>query len=285
MPHLIRFRVSNEQQFISPLIDLPTNDTRYNISNLENNTTYYWRVNAFNSIGASAWSDTRSFKTTAATIGHLFVKAKVYLEGPFNSGSMNSYLNDNNCIPLHQPYDLPPWNYTGPESVTSIPSANVVDWVLLELRTSTSSSSIVSQRAAFLKSDGTIVDTNNMNQIAFSGLNFGNYYLVVKHRNHLSIMSNSLISLSDTSSLYDFTNSLSMAYGTYPMADFGGGKFGMFSGDGDANGVVNVLDMGTVGNSIFQNGYIQGDLDMNGIVNLIDYGKANINLLKHSQVP
>ena len=36
-------------------------------------------------------------------------------------------------IPLTQPYNGAPWNYTGTESVATIP-AGVVDWVLPELR-------------------------------------------------------------------------------------------------------------------------------------------------------
>ncbi len=47
---------------------------------------------------------------------------------------MNTSINDRGSIPLSQPYNTPPWNYTGDESVISIPNADVVDWLLLELR-------------------------------------------------------------------------------------------------------------------------------------------------------
>jgi hypothetical protein len=40
--------------------------TSYGITGLTNNTTYYWRVNASNAAGTSAWSSSRSFTTIVA---------------------------------------------------------------------------------------------------------------------------------------------------------------------------------------------------------------------------
>ena len=50
---------------------------------------------------------------------------------------MVPYLNLLNYIPTTQPYNIAPWNYTGTESVTTIPNSNVIDWVLVELRETT----------------------------------------------------------------------------------------------------------------------------------------------------
>jgi hypothetical protein len=75
------------------------------------------------------------------------------------------------------------------------------------------------------------------------------------------------------------------AYGTEPMANLGNGRFGMYAGDGDSNGIINVLDYGSVGNFIFQNGYLTGDLDMNNTINVLDYGKSGSTMFKTSQVP
>ena len=91
--------------------------------------------------------------------------------------------------------------------------------------------------------------------------------------------------LSSNSALYDFTTSSSKAYGTDPMADLGGGKWGLYAGDGDRNGTINVLDYGNVVNFLFDTGYKFGDLDLNGVINVLDYSKTNNNLFKSSQVP
>ena len=60
-------------------------------------------------------------------------------------------------------------------------------------------------RAAFIKSDGTIVDIDGTSPVTFTGLPAGNYYMVVRHRNHLAIMTAAAIPLSSSSELYNFT--------------------------------------------------------------------------------
>ena len=83
----------------------------------------------------------------------------------------------------------------------NIPDPDIVDWVLIELRTGTASGTKVGTRAAFLKSDGTIVDIDGTSPVRFAGLTEGNYYVVVRHRNHLAIMSANAIPLSGSSSI------------------------------------------------------------------------------------
>ncbi|RLD53861.1 MAG: hypothetical protein DRJ05_15745, partial [Bacteroidetes bacterium] len=77
----------------------------------------------------------------------------VFLEGPFNGTDMNPSTGSG-FLPLTQPYGGSPWNYSGAESVTSIP-ANVVDWILVELRDAPDAgsaipSTMIAQQAAFL---------------------------------------------------------------------------------------------------------------------------------------
>lgn len=213
----------------------------------------------------------------------LQVKSKIFLQGAYEYNQMRTILGGSKFIPLNQPYNIAPWNYNGYESVSSIPT-EVVDWVLVEVRSDVSSSSVVSKRAAFVRSDGSIVDLDGRNYVSFWGVNSGDYYIIIHHRNHLSVMSAGKVALTESSILYDFTFSNSSAYGN-ELADLGNGAYGMYSGDGDANETVNVLDYGIVGNKLFQIGYLAGDLDLNGTVNVLDYGKANQNLLKVSKVP
>ena len=53
------------------------------------------------------------------------------------------------------------------ESVSSIPSG-VVDWVLLELRSGTASSTVISRKAAFVKNDGSVVDLDGVSLVSFN---------------------------------------------------------------------------------------------------------------------
>ena len=54
---------------------------------------------------------------------------KVFLEGPFYYVLMIPYLNYAGYLPLTQPYNTAPWNYTGTESVATIPNYDIVDWI------------------------------------------------------------------------------------------------------------------------------------------------------------
>ena len=170
------------------------------------------------------------------------LNVKVFLNGPYQNGSMNTLLLSNNMLPLTQPYNTAPWNYEGSESVTSFPS-NIVDWVLVEIRTTTDASSVLTRRAALLKNDGSIVDLNGSSLVSLPGITAGNYYLVIKHRNHLAVMSSSTVSLSTSSSLYDFTTSSVSAYGTNAMKSLGNGKYGMWAGDASGDGTINSTDL------------------------------------------
>ncbi len=122
-----------------------------------------------------------TFAITAVTMN-----LTVILQGPYNAttGLMNTSINGN--IPLTQPFNTSPWYYSGTESVVSVP-ANAVDWVLVELR-STSNGNAVGRFAALLNSDGTVNIT--VNSLTYPSITFGSsYYIVVWHRNHLPVMS------------------------------------------------------------------------------------------------
>jgi len=224
-----------------------------------------------------------------AELHNITANIKAFLEGPYNgSGAMTTTLNDNNFIPLNSDsaYPMAVYNYT-PSTVDSIPNSDIVDWVLIELRTGTASDSIVGTRAAFIKNDGTIIDTDGLSPVTFTGLSDGNYYVVVRHRNHLAIMSDSSISLSGSSALYDFCTSQSKAYttGTDPMIDLGGGVYGMYSGDTNISGIVTAGDKSMVNSYNLSIGYYNADTNLSGIVTAADKTNINFNNLKQEFVP
>ena len=126
-----------------------------------------------------------------------FVSTKIFLEGNYNLGTMSTALNSSGVLPLMQPYSSLPFNYEGAEKVNSIPNNEIVDWVLLELRSGISSSTFIKKRAALLKSNGNIVDLDGSSPVSFSGIQNGSYYLVIYQRNHLSIMSLNPLSFSN----------------------------------------------------------------------------------------
>ncbi|MCL5030773.1 MAG: hypothetical protein M1480_17320 [Bacteroidetes bacterium] len=228
------------------------------------------------------------FKPDAGAFEHPYIQTniKLFLGGPFNNGGMTTYLNSQNLIPLSQPYSSSIWKYSGSESVQSIPS-NIVDWILVELRAGTASNTVISRRAAFIKNDGTIVDLDGNSPLRFDFINNGNYYLVIRHRNHLAIMSSVPVTLSSSSSLYDFTTSQSKAYGVNPMSSLGSGIYGMHSGDGDGNGGISSIDRNNIWRVENGNiGYLPGDYDLSGGVNSTDLNLCwRVNNGTLTQVP
>jgi len=116
--------------------------------------------------------------TVAEGIG---VGAKLYLEGPYTSSAKSTTISGS--IPTLSPYS------EAVRTVSSIP-ANVVDWVLVQLRDQITPSTVVASRAAFLNNDGYIIDDAGNNGIGLPGIP-GSYYISIKHRNHLSVMSSS----------------------------------------------------------------------------------------------
>ena len=155
---------------------------------------------------------------------YVLVKAKAFLQGPFNGTNMNTTLRDSSYVPLNiHSYTTAPWNYDGLERVPIYPNG-IIDWVLVELRDPVDPSIVISRRAAFIKNDGLIVEIDPHNSllstdIIFPEVSTGNYYIVIKHRNHLAIMSSTTHPCSNiNSSLYDFTTGESKAFTTGPCS-------------------------------------------------------------------
>lgn len=219
------------------------------------------------------------------------VRAKVFLEGAYNSGSgaMNTTLFDNQMIPSQQPYNSSPWNYPGPELPSFMPQ-DITDWVLVELRKNAGPSVDDSLRAAFVKSDGSLVDIDGQFPVVFEK-DPDDYYVVVHHRNHLSIMSANPISLSGSSPLYDFSDSQSKAYsqGVDPMKLLNPGIYGMISADGNSDGGVDAFDFNVVWRP--QNGTTwdyskYGDFNLDGGIDALDFNLYwRQNNGKGTQVP
>jgi hypothetical protein len=220
------------------------------------------------------------------------VNIKVFLEGPYNQTEMKTDLNDNLLLPLEQPYKVSPWNYGGNESVGAIPNESVVDWVLVEMRDASSASAAIpstrlSRKAAFLLNNGSIVDLDGSSVLTFSNTISEQLFVIVWHRNHLGILSANPLSGFNNVYSYNFTDAMNKAYGTEPQKSLGGGKYGMYGGDFNADGIINDNDKTQIwtlnaGNS----GYFNGDGNLSIQSNNLDKNQVwYINRDKQCQIP
>jgi hypothetical protein len=198
---------------------------------------------------------------------NLAVDVKAILEGTFNGTDMDTDLNSLGLIPLAQPFNAAPWNYAGNESVVAIPNANVVDWVLLELRDATNAASagsgtIIDQKAGFLLKDGSIVDINGTSTLSFASNVSQSLFVVIHHRNHLRVMSNSALTQSGGVYTYDFTTGISQAYGNDEKMV--SGKAVLYGGDANADGEIGTGDATIWYNEVGTAGYLKTDVSFDG---------------------
>ncbi|MCD4730436.1 MAG: S8 family serine peptidase [Bacteroidales bacterium] len=229
---------------------------------------------------------------SAPVIHEITLDIKVFLEGPFNGTDMDAGLNS--ILTLAQPYNTAPWNYNGTENVTSIPNADVVDWVLIELRDTTNASqatgeTMTMQQAAFLLSDGSIVDLNGSTDALpiVSTTISNNLYIVIYHRNHLAVMSANALIESGGIYTYNFSTGATQAYGAVSAhKEISTGIWGMIGGDLDADGTITVNDKNTWTNQSGTYGYQNSDANFEGQINNQDKNDVLIdNDGKSSQVP
>lgn len=210
------------------------------------------------------------------------LQARVLLEGAYDSLANLMRLDINPDIPLSQPYVFPPWGYYGSESLSTVP-ANMVDWVLVELR-SAPGGPAVDRTAGLLMSDGMILNTDLDGSIRFDGITSAqSYYVVVHHRNHLPVMSLNPVAVPNLI-LHNFADTLNFPpYGTgkLAMSKLESGVYGMISGDVNNDGVLKYSgpqnDRGLIMNQIYYvtgapaitqtiEGYYDEDLTMNKVV-------------------
>lgn len=213
-------------------------------------------------------------------IAPIRVKVKVLLEGMFNENGSTISLLDKGLLPNQQPYNIFPWNYAGTESAnTSLLPPNTVDWVLVEARNPNNKFEVLDRTAGLLLSNGNIVAADNPTQdVVLCNLQHGeNYHLVVRHRNHLDIMSSTAITLPNTFS-YDFTLAVNQAEGTNQLVNVGTSGFAMRLGDVNGDGVMTLLDFNTLMGEISQlNQYLSADFNFDGHVVVRDFNAYQKN--------
>jgi len=211
--------------------------SRYN-----NSTIVYrgpWLTNS-QGLGAVSWYNSPIQEPTFP------IELKVYLEGGFvdSLGQMQASLNQprqvlpgqtNSNVPSIHPYSSAPWNYGGSEGLgfTNLEyNDQVVDWVLVSLRTDTAA-------ATSLYSVAGLLDTNGrfrfVEQPFISFNPQDSFFIVVEHRNHMGVMTPSPVKVMNGRVSFDFTtqdsyNSAGTSYGSKEVAP---GVWAMIASDGD----------------------------------------------------
>jgi hypothetical protein len=226
--------------------------------------------------------------------GKLVLAASVFLEGPYRFGSMAEDLLLKKLLPATPP-DIYPYNLDPNRTWISIPVMpdSVVDYLVLEFR-KTLTDPKPFFRTCLLKRDGSIVDLDGKSPVllARGGIDAGDYYLIVRHRNHLSIATENTVGIyprsittfvnfSDPNVLLGRTNAVK------PIAKKPDGSilFGMIAGDVNHDGVIDSKDQILTWDDRDFEGYLTSDINLSGIINTRDLNYSWNNRGRATLVP
>ncbi|MEZ4685795.1 MAG: HYR domain-containing protein [Bacteroidia bacterium] len=247
----------------------PSNDTAFNLS-----AGTYWVI-ASDSNGCSSDSAFVTLFDPAAS--GVSVSVRVALQGPYNDNTqrMNDFLRSTNLIPTTDPYGKGATVAASRLAAQANANADIVDWVLVQLYDSVGTGnggygSFVAEQAALLRRDGFIVDPVTSLPLEFASATPGGYHVIVKHRNHLAIGTNSVLSLSSSVTVVDFFNGVVPPFSGVAAISTSG-KFLMIGGNTNGDGQIDAIDVfnWSVQNGTF-NVYNNADMDMNGQVDALD---------------
>jgi glycosidase len=207
------------------------------------------------------------FTGTFVNRAGLTLKAKVFLEGAYSSGAMNTLLRTANYVPTTNPYG---GTETVDPSVLSITSSNaIVDWIKIELRDKNAPSTLLSTRHALLQADGDIVETDGVSPLYFNEVAKDDYYIVIQHRNHLAVRTSAATNFSTAIKTLNFTDN-SVALSGANSIKAVSGVYVLYAGDLNGDGVINATDRSLAWNNRNVTGYNANDCSMNGTVDATD---------------
>lgn len=231
------------------------------------------------------------------------INPKLFLQGPLlapvTAGLMNDNLRSGNYLPTTSPYaDAAICN----TSVFNVTGNNaIVDWVWVEIRNPSDNTKVINGKSALVQRDGDVVEVDGVSNLSMNASQ-NNYYVVVKHRNHLGAMTSGVIALSQTPVTVDFTNSGFSTHGSNAQVVLVSGSKALWAGDVNANGSIKFSgtnnDVNAIKDYVLSNpsnvlnfitfssaGYLNQDVDMNGVDRFSgapnDSNKIKDNILAH----
>lgn len=235
--------------------------------------TYYLQVDGYNGASNGAFYLNLIEETAGVQLA-----AKAMLSGAYDAslGLMHDSIRSNGLVPLTEPYTSAPYSKpaigepsgeTTTSTVLGVTGNNaIVDWVYIELRNSTTPSTIVATKRALIQRDGDIVGVDGVSPVSFPSLSYGSYYVSVKHRNHLGVMTATPVILGPcTLGTVDFINGavwvkpgevngprrMFGAIGTLWSSDANRNKNSKYNGlSNDKQEVLNAVGVGTPNNAL-----------------------------------
>ncbi|MEO8066194.1 MAG: hypothetical protein ABI599_00740 [Flavobacteriales bacterium] len=211
------------------------------------------------------------------------LRVRTALDGALPTGTiMTDGLRTVGLIPTVEPYTALGYTYTGTSPGVSIPAAlltvtgndAVVDWVVIELRSSAAPYGVLYSKPALLQRDGDVIDTDGDTYLATS-LAAGSYHVAIRHRNHLGAMTGQAYQLGPDPLTINFRSIVT--YGSNAVV-VKGGVGCLWAGDVTGNGTIAytganndrdpilVAIGGNIPTSTLTGQYRQEDVNLDGVV-------------------
>ena len=232
------------------------------------------------------------------------LNVRVFLQGAYSNQNVGLMRDDlrigdgtDSYVPIQEPYSaMNSFTHVGAVGGTEVVNPAMfsatgpdapVDWVFVELRDANDPSIVVATRSGLLQRDGDVMDVDGITGLLLVDVLPGDYHVVVRHRNHICVMTESPVGLSGAGELLDFTVDTTANF--VAVAGFAGqsqktmpdGKLALWGGNGQANNTVifqgpandpgaiffDVLlaqDNVSMAANFIEQGYRQGDYDMDG---------------------
>jgi len=213
-----------------------------------------------------------------------YSQIKLYLEGAYDIGTSSLHNTINAIIPLTSPY-------SDGLVVNSMP-ADVVDWVLIELRSSATGMAVALE-SMLLLTTGYVQDVNGSTP-RFS-VTPGDYYAIIMHRNHIATMSATAATFEGnptTTNLIDFTvtnSTYSCTTANAGVLEIETGVFALIGGEttdeASTIGTITDQDKSEINSISGFVGYLAADTNLSTTVTDADKASINLNLNRYCHVP
>ena len=203
----------------------------------------------------------------------------VNLEGAWNGTDMDDNLRGDPTFPLTEPYTgygFTIRGFGGGETTNAGVLANqantdedIVDWALIGLRDKNNVTSIKGSAVGLIQRNGVVANADGSTPLTISGVDEDDYYVVVEFKHSLAVISNATVSFAGGVGTADFTDG-TLTAAADNQKDLGGGVYGLYTADANANGFIDSADRSLLWNLRNTPGYTQEDATMNLFIDSAD---------------
>lgn len=218
-------------------------------------------------------------------MGIITLRLHALLDGPLDGGTglMNDALRTMPGFPVTEPFTALGYTHVGGggsealmPALLSISGPNAItDWVVVELRSALDPSVVVATRSAVIERDGDVMATSGGPLTAFGPDPEALYFIALRHRNHLGVMTLAAMSLQNGIDI-DLIDPATPVHGI-DARRLQGGMAVFWAGDVTMDGEVKYTGTGNdrdpvlaaVGGTVPTNtatGYLSEDVNLDGVV-------------------